>query len=111
MIRKEDLDEAIAECQGQRSPTANTCLKLASYYTIREHMYPAQQEAAVPQYSYDAPRVVPETVVGYLGESDFAEVIAGMDASRAWSVIDELMDILQATHNRLYQGVLRKLKE
>ena len=37
MIKEEDLQEAIAECQGVRNPNANTCLKLASYYTILDH--------------------------------------------------------------------------
>lgn len=111
MIREDELEQAIAECQGQRSPNANTCLKLASYYTIRDHMKRETQKAAEPQYSYDAPKRVTESKVGYLGESEFAEIIDGMDAGKAWSVMDELMEILATTHNRLYQGVLRKLQE
>lgn len=111
MIREDELEQAIAECQGQRNPNANTCLKLASYYTIRDHMKRETQKAAEPQYSYDAPKRVIESKVGYLGESEFAEIIDGMDAGKAWSVMDELMEILATTHNRLYQGVLRKLQE
>lgn len=111
MIREDELEQAIAECQGQRNPTANTCLKLASYYTIRDHMKRETQKAAEPHYSYDAPKRAIESKVGYLGESEFAEIIDGMDAGKAWSVMDELMDILATTHNRLYQGVLRKLQE
>lgn len=111
MIRKDELDEAIASCQGQQSPNASTCLKLASYYTIRDHLYGAQPATDSQQYSYDAPRQVTETVVGYLGDSEFAEAVDGMDAQQAWAIIDELMDILQVTHNRLYQGVMRKIKQ
>ena len=36
MITEQDLLEAIAECQGQRNPNANTCIKLAAYYIILE---------------------------------------------------------------------------
>lgn len=110
MIREDELEQAIAECQGQRNPSANTCLKLASYYTIKDHLY-GEQKAAEPRYSFDAPKRVTESKVGYLGESEFAEIIDGMDAGKAWSVMDELMEILATTHNRLYQGVLRKLQE
>lgn len=110
MIRKEELEEAIASCQGQQSPNANTCLKLASYYTIRDHLYGEQKATESRQYSYDAPKQVDETIVNYLGDSEFAEAVDGMNAQRAWAVIDELMDILQVTHSRLYQGVMRKLK-
>lgn len=35
MIKLEDLEEAIAECQGQRNPNADTCIKLAAFYTIK----------------------------------------------------------------------------
>ena len=53
MITEEELQEAIAECQGQRNPNANTCLKLASYLTILDH-----QKAEEPHrttYSFAPP--------------------------------------------------------
>ena len=40
MITEQDLQAAIAECEGVRNPTSNTCLKLAAYYTIKDKMYP-----------------------------------------------------------------------
>ena len=48
MIRESDLRDAIAECQGSRSPNADTCIKLAAYYTIRDHMFPEQAQQASP---------------------------------------------------------------
>ena len=43
MITENDLQEAIAECEGVRNPTANTCLKLAAFYTIKDKLYPEPQ--------------------------------------------------------------------
>ena len=40
MITEQDLQEAIAECQGERHPNANTCMKLAAFYTIKNELYP-----------------------------------------------------------------------
>ena len=37
MITRRDLLEAIDKCQGQKNPNANTCIKLAAYYTILDH--------------------------------------------------------------------------
>ena len=38
MITERDLLEAIAECEGTPKPNANTCVKLAAYYTILNNM-------------------------------------------------------------------------
>ena len=44
MITEKDLQEAIAECEGQRNPNANTCVKLAAFYIIKDHLFPQQEE-------------------------------------------------------------------
>ena len=49
MITEKDLQEAIAECQGERSPNASTCIKLAAFYTIKEHLYPDQVKNTDPE--------------------------------------------------------------
>lgn len=104
MITEKDLQEAIAECKGQRNPNANTCIKLAAYYTIYDHLFPK-----------DAPDVPDIRISGaspsifYDGESDFAKAIRGKDVNDIMPVMDELMVTLQAMHPRLYDGVMRKL--
>ena len=45
MITEKDLQEAIAECQGQRNPTTSTCIKLAAFYTIRRELFGEEKEA------------------------------------------------------------------
>lgn len=108
MITEKDLQEAIAECQGQRSPNASTCMKLAAFYIIRREMF-GQQD--IPSYSNAPPPEEPEQYVKYDGSSEFAGIVHGMRSDRAWSIMDELMELLQAINPRLYNGVLQKLEE
>ena len=104
MIYEKDLNEAIAECQGQRNPDANTCIKLAAFYTIKQHLYGTQEPA---QYSY-APAPVSDTVV-FDGESDFARAIDGKQQADVWPVLDELMQTLAVVQPKVYAAVMRKL--
>ena len=112
MIRLEDLQEAIAECQGQRSPNANTCLKLASYYTILDHMMKGETKVEsveaikeIPSYSYDAGTVL------YDSDTEFGKTVKGKDESFAWSVMDQLMATLHEMIPKLYTGVINRLNE
>lgn len=104
MIEKHDLQEAIAECQGQRNPTASTCIKLAAYLTIKNALYPEEQPEG---YSF---RAMPaEETISYQSDSDFGRAVQGRSASDVMPVMDELMDTLRIIHPRLYNGVMSKL--
>ena len=98
MIRKDDLLDAIAECQGQRNPNANTCIKLASYLTILEHV-DKQNEVEAPvnniAYSY--------------ADSELTQKLAGKTSDDIMAIFIELMETLEVLNPRLYQSVLRKL--
>ncbi len=106
MISEKDLQDAIAECQGERHPNAHTCIKLAAYYTIYDHLYPKQAEQAQPQTIFQS---VDEDIVGDYGESDFYKTIAGRKAADVWAVMNELMETIQVINPRLYDGVMRQL--
>ena len=101
MITRNDLHSAIAECQGQRNPDARTCAKLASYYTILDHLEEPAEPA--PMYSYDAP---PER---YTSESEFGRIIVRLDTNDVMRVMDELMETLRIIEPRLYRAVMEKL--
>lgn len=105
MITEDELQEAIAECQGVRNPNANTCIKLASYYTIQDHMDRAEEE---PVYSY-AP--APDAVDLSFSDSEFAQQANGKPAEDMWRLMDELMTTLQVINPHLYAGVMRKIAE
>ena len=113
MITKQDLLEAIAECQGVRSPNANTAVKLAAYYTILDHLddekppvEKAVQQNSFAGYSFEN---IGTSAVQYEGESDFAQAINGKKQEDVWPVLDELMSTIKLMNERLYNGVMRRL--
>ena len=118
MITEQDLQAAIAECQGERNPNANTCIKLASYLTIREHMFPQKGEELrlLPEtrgYSYaPEPEEPPEDpVVDYQSDTEFGRLIYGKKVREILPVIDELVsEAVMATNPRLYNAFIRRLK-
>lgn len=107
MITEKDLNSAIAECQGIRNPKSDTCIKLAAFLIIKEHLYPDQEKdpVQVQEYSYAEP---PGEIM-YNSGSEFSDMIQGKDQEQVMQVIDELMDVLHATNPRLYNAVLQKL--
>ena len=107
MITEKDLLEAIAECQGQRNPNANTCIKLAAYYTILQNITDNKQ--LEPTYSFAGP--VNNNVMDYNGNSEFMKLVNGMDQDDILSIIDELMITLQIVNPKLYASVIRKVAE
>lgn len=103
MINEKELKEAIAECQGDRNPNANTCIKLASYYTILDHITEKTEASgySYPEYSYSN---------GYSSDTEFSRITQEMDSYEVMEVMDELMDTLMVVNPRLYASVIRKLK-
>ena len=109
MIKENDLREAIAEMQGQKNPNAQTCIKLASYYIILDHITESRENT----YSTDREQMsylgAFSDAVDYEGDSDFAKAVNGKDINHVISVIDELMTSLQVMHPRLYSGVMSRI--
>lgn len=111
MITEHDLQEAIAECLGQRNPTAQTCIKLAAFYTIKNSLYGESAPPETRSYSYAAPPDPAGNIITYTSGTEFGRLIEGMDADEVWPVIDELIsDAIKALNPRLYDAVLRKLR-
>ena len=104
MITRQDLAEAIAECQGKRNPDANTCIKLAAFYTIQREMFGEEKNAE--HYSFAS---APETYIQLDSGSEFANIVNGRSADDIMPVMDELMSTLQVIQPRLYTAVLSKL--
>lgn len=131
MITLQDLNAAIAECQGERHPNANTCIKLAAFLTIRKEMFGEEEKPrlapVLPGYSTQtAPQVASqsapvqaaspaqeqaETTIDFDSGSEFSRAIDGREAYSVWAVMDELMEVLNATNPRLFDGVMRKIHE
>lgn len=103
MITEHDLKAAIAEMQGERSPNANTCIKLAAYYIILNEL---KKDEAPSGVSYAAP---PSEEIQYQSDTDFFKAIKDKPLDFTLSLFDELMTVLQAVYPRLYSGVMSKL--
>lgn len=101
MIRKQDLLDAIAECQGDRNPNANTCIKLAAYYTILNNIEPPKES-----YSF-----APAEQVRYDSGSEFCDAIRGLDVNVVLPVMDELMESIRVLIPKLYNVTIDKLKD
>ena len=108
MITQQDLKQAIAECQGERNPNANTCIKLAAFLTIQRELFGEEKQVEqFPSYSY-APAPVRNTIE-IDSDSEFARAVNGMDTGEFLPIIDELMGTLQIIQPRLYNAVMMKL--
>ena len=108
MITEHDLHEAIAECQGERNPNAHTCAKLASYFTILDHMTQKEQTTLDKGYSYSSNGNT--DVVNIETDTEFSRAINGRSSADMWPVMDELMSTLQVTNPRLYSSVMRRIE-
>ena len=113
MITEKDLQEAIAECQGQRNPNASTCIKLAAFYTIRRELFGEEKDAERlppgPSYSY-AMQTESEPMIENNSDSAFAQAINGRPQKEIWPLMDEMMDTIHAIHPRLYTAVMDRLR-
>ena len=107
MIKKQDLEAAIAECQGKRDPDAKTCIMLAAFYTIRNELFGDERNPVQPSYSFSpAPD---RNTIEINSDSEFAGLIDGKDQKDVMPVLDELMETLRIIQPRLYNAVLDKL--
>lgn len=112
MITEKDLQEAIAECIGQRNPNANTAIKLAAFYTIKRELYGEDKDAVqLPSpagYSFaPAPEV---SLVDNPSDSEFARIVDGRPQKEIWPLMDEMMDTISMIHPNLYHAVLDRLR-
>lgn len=117
MITEHDLEQAIAECQGERNPNANTCIKLAAFYTIRNELFgktepftTTEKGSDVHGYSYAAPMEQAETTIDYDSGTDFSRVIYGREQNDIWPIIDEMMEAVHMLMPKLYGDVMRRLR-
>ena len=106
MITEHELLEAIAECQGQRNPNSSTCIKLASFYTILDHMAEKPSYSEMPNYSFASET---ENTITYQSGTEFADAVYGRNVDEIMSVVDELMSTLSVINPSLYAGVMRRL--
>lgn len=111
MITREDLEAAIAECNGRRNPDAGTCIKLAAFYTIRDNLFPETPEMmgyGTQEGQSFAPAPEASRTLDVDGKSEFTEAVRGRKLEEVWPIIDELMLTLQVIQPRLYNAVMER---
>ena len=108
MIRISDLQEAIAECQGEKNPNAQTCIKLAAYYTILNQLTELQPEPALLTYSADQAET---PTISINSGSEFAEIVNGQNAEKLMPLFDELVQTVAAIAPSLYNEFIRQIKQ
>ena len=113
MITEQDLQAAIAECEGIRNPNANTCLKLAAFYTIKDKLYPEEQNhfADADKMVYSGATESEKVKPMLESDTEFARVAENISTEHLFAVMDELMSTLLILNPRLYAGVMRKLND
>ncbi len=97
MISREKLDSEILELETRHDTTYATCERLAWLYIVRDHITGRQQKQAIPL----------ETG----GDSEFLQAVDEKDSVAVWAIMDELMDTLRVTAPRVYDRILRRVKE
>lgn len=103
MIKLDELNEAILECENADRHTYDDCIRLAALYTIRRQLYGDSENTAVQA------REKQQDVIGNYGDSDFLQLSHGKSVEKMMAIFDELMTALEITNTRLYDGVMRKI--
>lgn len=104
MITREDIQEAIAECQGVRHPNAKTCIKLAAFLTIQEYMF--GDEPVITGYSESK-----ASTVSAISDSEFSRAIDGKPETDVLLILDDAMDSIKYFNPRLYADIIRRLSD
>lgn len=91
MISEQELVDAITQYENSDNPTAQTCIALASFYAVKDRLYPKRQE--------------------YSSDTEFGYYVAKCSPDRLMEVMDELMDTLKVLNPQLYEGVIQRLSD
>ena len=109
MITEQDLKEAIAECEGTPHPNANTCIKLAAFYTILNQLYGNQVKKEItPNYSFASESSYEDLPYS---NSDFSPEVMNKGIDNVFPILDELMDAIMIINPKLYQNTMAKISD
>ena len=101
MANLDIINAEIADLE-QRQLNYTVAERLAIMYILRDH-------TAVNVKTEPHPVIVQSDIVHFDGDSEFAKLINGKPQQSVFDTLDELMSVLQTMHERLYEGVMRKL--
>ena len=102
MISENDLQEAILDCQSEKNPTANTCIRLAAYYTILQNM---NGEKSNSRFSGT------DSIISYDSGTEFSNALKSMPINDVLMQVDDLLQTVYVTDSPLYRAFFRKLNQ
>lgn len=109
MLDPREIDIEIARLEyGESSYPAYA--KLATLYTIKNQITKSEQNQQDPEKEHSLSAAPEPEFVGLYGDSEFLREIEGRNKEDVLSIVDDLMDTLQVTNPRVYNGVMRKLR-
>lgn len=107
MLDAKEINSEIAKWEALESSYPNYA-KLADLYVIRREMQ--KQDNPESDYSREYSSTGPQPLEFY-GDSEFLQAVTGKDPAAVWEIMDDLMDTLRATAPRVYDSIIRKIKE
>lgn len=102
MFSKNELLDAIDDLE-MAPATYQNAEKLATFYTLYDHLYVRE----VPKNLVEMTR---EVTIDRYGDTEFLKAIDGMNAEKAWLIMDELMTTLMALQRKLYDATIDRLQ-
>jgi DNA-directed RNA polymerase subunit F len=103
MFSKNELLDAIDDLE-MAPATYQNAEKLATFYTLYDHLYVRE----VPKNLVEMTR---EVTIDRYGDTEFLKAIDGIDAEKAWKIMDELMSTLMALQRKLYDATIDRIKQ
>ena len=99
MFSEAELKKAIDELE--KAPTTyQDAEKLATFYTIYDHLYGKPKPVIEP---------IREVKIDRYNGSEFYGAIAGKRACDVWRVMNEIMEMLKVAEPHIYRAVVHKI--
>lgn len=103
MFSKNELLDAIDDLE-MAPATYQNAEKLATFYTLYDHLYIRKE----PMNLVETTR---EVTIDRYGDTEFLQAIDGINAEKAWKIMDELMSTLMALQRKLYDATIDRLQK
>lgn len=105
-----EIEWAIEELKHSESSKSNYIF-MASLLRCRDELMGKEPEQEISAYSRASGPVVASYPLDTYGDSDFLLIVSGKLPEDAWAVMDDLMDTLRVANPRVYESVMRKLRQ
>lgn len=102
MIRLDEVEDAIRELDSAPH-NYDTAKRLATFLTLREFLSVDENKKSRAFSAVSGAR--------NLGDSEFLLAVSEAGEEYAWEVLDGLMDTLAGLQPRMYDAVMRRLRE